>query len=232
MRTVGLVPARGGSKGVPRKNIRRINGKPLLEYTAEAALKATRLSRVILTTDDEEIASVGRSCGLEVPFLRPTDLSADDTPTLPVLQHAVRWFEEQGTTYDAVCLLQPTSPMRSPEEIDGSIELLESSGADSVVTVRRVPDEYNPFWVYFKDEHGWLNLSTGGNTPIKRRQDLPPAYHRDGSVYVIRRHVLMERNSLYGERTCGYLLSGERWVNIDTPEDLDRAAAVLGTAQP
>jgi CMP-N-acetylneuraminic acid synthetase len=76
-----------------------------------------------------------------------------------------------------------------------------------------------------------LNLSTGGNTPIKRRQDLPPAYHRDGSVYVTRRHVLMERNSLYGERTCGYLLSGEQWVNIDTPEDLDRAAAVLGAAQ-
>jgi CMP-N-acetylneuraminic acid synthetase len=231
MQVLGVIPARGGSKGVPRKNIRPVNGKPLLQYTAEAALQAKRLSRVILTTDDEEIASVGRRCGLEVPFLRPAQLSADDTPTLPVLQHAVRWLENQGVVYDAVCLLQPTSPMRSPGEIDRCIDLLESSGADSVITVRRVPDDFNPHWVYFADDNGLLHLSTGESSPVKRRQELPPAYHRDGSVYVVRHHVLMHQNSLYGERVCGYSSTSELWVNIDTPDDLERASAVLSGSE-
>jgi CMP-N,N'-diacetyllegionaminic acid synthase len=228
MRVLGIVPARGGSKGVPRKNIQLVNGKPLLQYTAEAALQTKRLSRVILTTEDEEIADIGRRCGLEVLFLRPLELAADDTPTLPVLQHAVGWLEERDDRYGAVCLLQPTTPMRSPEDIDGCIALLESKSIDSVITVRRVPDEYNPHWVYFEDGEGCLHLSTGSHTPITRRQALPPAYHRDGSVYVTRRNVLMDENSLYGKRVSGYAVGSDCWVNIDTPEDLEQAAIVLG----
>src|ERR1041384_5143897 len=111
MRVLGLIPARGGSKGVPRKNIRLLAGKPLLQYTAEAALSARKLARVILTTDDEEIAETGRQCGLEVPFLRPAELAQDDTPTLPVMQHVVDWLEKQGEAYEAICLLQPTNPL-------------------------------------------------------------------------------------------------------------------------
>lgn len=228
MRVLGIVPARGGSKGVPRKNIQLVNGKPLLQYTAEAALQTKRLSRVILTTDDEEIADIGRRCGLEVLFLRPPELAADDTPTLPVLQHAVRWLEERGDHYRSVCLLQPTNPVRSPDDIDACIALLESKSTDSVITVRRVPDEYNPHWVYFEDGKGCLHLSTGSGTPITRRQALPPAYHRDGAVYVMRRDVLMVENSLYGKRVRGYAINSDCWVNIDTPEDLEQAAIVLG----
>ena len=228
MRTLAVVPARGGSKGVPRKNISLVNGKPLLSYTAEAALRASRLARVILSTDDEEIAAVGRNCGLETPFLRPVALAADETPTLPVIQHAVAWLEERGDRYDAVCILQPTSPLRTSAEIDGCIALLEARGADSAVTVRVVPTEYNPYWVYLEDDQGYLRLSTGGVTPIARRQSLPKAYHRDGSVYAIRRDVLMDRNSLYGERVVGYFISSEEWMNIDTPQDLERADAILG----
>ena len=114
MTVVGIVPARGGSKGIPRKNIAPLLGKPLLAYTAEAALAARRLARVILSTDDDEIAEVGRRCGLEVLFMRPPELARDDTPMLPVVQHAVRWLEERGDRYDAVCLLQPTNPLRRP----------------------------------------------------------------------------------------------------------------------
>ena len=122
LRVLGIIPARGGSKGIPRKNIRRLAGKPLLQYSAQAALGARRLARTILSTEDPEIAEVGRTCGLEVPFLRPPELARDDTPTLPVLQHAVRTLEAAGDHYDAVCLLQPTNPFRQSHDIDACIQ--------------------------------------------------------------------------------------------------------------
>jgi len=232
MRVLGIIPARGGSKGVPRKNIRLLAGKPLLQYTAESALAAKGLSRVILSTEDGEIAEVGRKCGLDVPFLRPPELARDDTPTLPVLQHAVKSLEEAGDRYDAICLLQPTSPLRRAEDIDNCLKLLSETGADSVVTVLAVPPEHNPHWVYFKDSSGFLKLSTGEDSPIPRRQCLPPAYHREGSVYIIRRDVLMLRNSLYGSKVAGYLVDSHRTVNIDTVEDWQRAETFIGGMPP
>lgn len=227
MRVLGIVPARGGSKGIPRKNVRLLGGRPLLAHTADAARAAQRLSRVVLSTDDEAIAEVGRSCGLEVPFLRPAELARDDTPTLPVLQHSVAELERAGDRFDAICLLQPTSPLRRAEDIDGCIELLEREGLDSVVSVLPVPHEHNPHWVYFRDEEGLLRLATGEAQPIPRRQELPPAFHRDGAVYVMRRDVLMTGNSLYGERLGGYLTDPARYVNLDTPADWDRAERLL-----
>src|SRR5262245_13926725 len=129
MNVLGLIPARGGSKGVPRKNIKPLAGKPLLNYTAEAALSSQKLTRVILSTEDEEIAEVGRACGIEVPFLRPAELAQDTTPTLPVVQHALQFLEAMGSHFDAVCLLQPTNPFRRTVDIDNCIELLESGQA-------------------------------------------------------------------------------------------------------
>jgi CMP-N,N'-diacetyllegionaminic acid synthase len=227
MRTVAIIPARGGSKGVPRKNIRPLHGKPLLAYTAEAARRACRLARVILSTDDAEIAEAGRACGLDVPFIRPAELARDDTPMLPVVQHAVAFLESRGERFDAVCLLQPTNPMRRAEDIDACVELLEASGADSVFTVLPVPAEYNPHWVYLRGPDGSLRLSTGEAAPISRRQELPPAYHREGGVYVVRRDVLMVGGSLYGARACGHLVDQARSVNIDLPEDWLRAESLL-----
>ena len=227
IRVFGLVPARGGSKGVPRKNVRLLAGKPLLQYTAEAALGATRLSRVLLSTEDEEIASVGRRCGLEVPFLRPVELARDDTPSLPVVQHAVRWMETTGERFDAVCLLQPTSPLRRAEDIDACISLLEGSGADAVVTVRPVPLMYNPHWTYVQRADGSLELSTGERSPIPRRQDLPPAFHRDGSISVTRCEVVLERDSLYGECLRGYVANGVPWVDLDDVGDWAHAEELV-----
>ncbi len=231
MKVLGLVPARGGSKGVPGKNTRLLGGKPLLQYTAEAALAARLLSRVILSTENEEIARVGEECGLEVPFYRPPRLAADDTPMLPVVQHAVSWMEDQGERFDAVCLLQPTNPLRRSEDIDACIRLLETTGADAVVTILPVPAEHNPHWVYFENGSGLLRLSTGEASPISRRQELPPAYHREGSVYVTRRNVLMNENSLYGKRLAGHLIEAESSVNIDRPSDWDRAEELLAVTQ-
>src|SRR5262245_20247676 len=134
MRVLGIVTARGGSKGIPRKNIAPLLGKPLLTYTANAALAAKRLTRVVLSTDDEEIARIGREAGLDIPFLRPAELAKDDTPTIPVLQDTLLKLDAYGERFDAVLTLQPTNPLRLSEDIDGSIELLETTGADSVIS--------------------------------------------------------------------------------------------------
>jgi CMP-N-acetylneuraminic acid synthetase len=229
-RVLGLIPARGGSKGVPGKNIRLLCGKPLLQYTAEAALASCHLARVILSTDDAEIATVGERCGLEVPFLRPPHLAQDQTPMLPVVQHALTWLESRGERFSAVCLLQPTNPLRRTEDIDGCIELFIQEDAEGVVTILPVPHEYNPHWVYFRRDDGSLQLSTGEDEPIPSRQSLPSAYHREGSVYVIRTSVISERHSLYGEQLLGYPVDPNYSVNIDRIEDWQRAESLI--AQP
>lgn len=227
MTVLGIIPARGGSKGVPRKNIVPVGGRPLLAYTAEAALGAKRLSRVILSTEDEEIAEVGRRCGLDVPFLRPAELALDSTPTLPVLVHAVSELERAGFSCDAVCLLQPTNPLRDADTIDRCIELFEQSKADCAVTVLPIPAEHNPYWAFLPSPDGTLRLAMGGTVPIPRRQDLPPAYFREGSVYVTARRALMEEKSLYGHRVVGVPLAPEDCVNIDDAADLARAEELL-----
>jgi CMP-N,N'-diacetyllegionaminic acid synthase len=226
-RVLGLIPARGGSKGVPRKNIRPLRDRPLLKYTADAARAARRLTHVIVSTEDDEIAEIGRACGLDVPFLRPAELARDETPMLPVVIHALRWFEERGRHFDAVCLLQPTNPFRRPEDIDACIAMLEEKNADAVVTVLRIPPEYNPHWAYFRCEDGCMHLATGESAPIGRRQDLPPAFHREGSVYVVRRDVLLGQNSLYGRFLVGYEIDPGRSVNVDSLDDWARAEKLL-----
>jgi len=219
MRVLGLIPARGGSKGVPRKNVRLLDGKPLLQYTAEAALAAKRLSRIILSTDDLEIAEVGRKCGLEVPFIRPSNLAEDHTPMLPVIQHAIRFVEEYDDFFDAICLLQPPNPLRAPADIDGCIMMLEQNQADAVFTVLDVPELYNPHWVFTQNQDGSLKIVTGETQPIPRRQELPAAFYRDGSVYVSRRDVIINQNSLYGTKYFGYPMDPDRSINIDAIED-------------
>ncbi|NOT47999.1 MAG: acylneuraminate cytidylyltransferase family protein [Acidobacteria bacterium] len=225
MKVLGIIPARGGSKGVPRKNIRLLCEKPLIAYTIESALNASRLTRTILSTEDEEIAEVGMSCGVDVPFLRPKELAEDFSPTLPVVLQALETLEHAGEQYDAVCLLQPTNPLRRSSDIDSCIELLERTGADSVISILPVPAEYNPKWVYWKSEDGTLGLATGDNEPTSRRQDLPPAFHREGSVYVTRTEVVRDQQSLYGKNILGYEISPEFSSNIDTLNDWQEVEA-------
>lgn len=225
-RVLGIVPARGGSKGVPGKNGRLLNGRPLLEYTAAAALGATMLSRVVLSTDDEGIAAIGERCGLEVPFLRPAALATDRTPTLPVVQHALAYVEGAGDRFDAVVILQPTTPLRQSGVIDRCIEQLWATRADCVVTVVPVPAECNPHWVYFPHADGSLKLSTGEPAPIPRRQELPPAYRREGSVYVTRRSIV-DRNTLFGDRVVGWPVNPDECVDINTEDDWHRAERMV-----
>lgn len=215
---LGLVPSRGGSKGIPRKNIRLLGGQPLLAYTATAARKSAWLTRVLLSTDDAEIAAVGKAMGLDVPFLRPAELALDTTPMIEVVLHAIRWVQGQGEKYEAICLLQPTSPLRSAETIDRCIARLWELDADCVMSVRPVPAEYNPHWVYFERPEGRLVPSVGEREPISARQLLPPAYHRDGSVFVARTESVLSHGSLYGTKTVGVVSPENEACDLDSEE--------------
>lgn len=227
IRVLGLVPARGGSKGIARKNLRLLAGQPLLQYTAAAAQGAQRLSRVLLSTEDPEIADVGRRCGLWTPFLRPRTLAADDTPMFAVVTHALDWLEKNGVQYDAVCLLQPTNPLRRAADIDACVDRLVDSGADCVVTVLPIPERLNPHWAYFLDDDGFLRPALGAREPIARRQELPRAYYRDGSVYVSRVDVIRQYGTLYGTRVLPYHFDPRRSVNLDDESDWQRAEELL-----
>ncbi len=220
MRVLGIVTARGGSKGIPGKNIRPICGKPLLQYTAETALAARRLTRVVLNTDDEEIAAVGRRCGLEVPFMRPPELARDDTPHVPVLQDVVRKLEQAGEKYDAVLTLQPTNPLRLPSDVDGSIELLEKTGADSVISFVSVGEKHPARMKFIDDDGRVIDPPFAEKFEGQRRQDLQKLYLREGSIYLTRRDVLMIHNSLKGRDCRAWIIPEDRACNIDTPFDL------------
>jgi CMP-N,N'-diacetyllegionaminic acid synthase len=228
LKTLAVIPARGGSKGVPRKNIRPVCGKPLIAYTIESALAAHHLlHRVLVSTEDEEIAAMARQYGAEVPFLRPTELAADQTPTLPVLQHAVRFVEAQDhVTLDWVLLLQPTAPFRTVEDIEAVLALAQQGGCDSVISVVQV---FSVHPILMK------RIEVGRLLPYcievkegNRRQDYqPPAYMRNGAIYLTRREVLMERHSIWGEVIRPYVMPEERSVGVDSELDLKLVDVLL-----
>ena len=226
MKILGLIPARGGSKGIPGKNIRFLGGKPLLQHSIEAAKRSILLSRIVLSSDDEEIIKTAKKLGLEVPFVRPQELAGDGSGSLEVIQHAVRFFSQEGENFDAVCLLQPTSPFRRTRLIDEAIEKFTSGKFDSLVSVREVPAAYNPHWV-FEEQNGGLKIATGETEIITRRQELPKAFHRDGAIYITKTEVILEQNSLYGKNIGFIDTTGDPYVNIDTQEDWEEAERIL-----
>jgi CMP-N,N'-diacetyllegionaminic acid synthase len=227
MRILALIPARGGSKGVPGKNIKLLNGKSLLGYTSEIALQSKQLTEVIVSTEDEQIREVAKSLGIQVPFIRPMALAQDDTPTIDVIVQALQWYEKQQIFFDAVCLLQVTSPFRTLEFLDKAIEKFIESGCDSLVSVQKVPEEYNPHWTFEVNAEGNLKIATGEAKIISRRQELPIAYHRDGSFYITKTEVLLKEYSLYGKSTAFIESNPDFYVNIDTLEDWGKAEEMI-----
>lgn len=219
MKILAIIPARGGSKGVPGKNIKLLGGKPLLQYTVEVALESNLLNKVVLSSDDENIIVLGGKIGAEVPFVRPNNISEDATPTLEVIKHCLKYYSEKGENYDAVCLLQPTSPFRSVAFLDEAIARFIAKKTDSLVSVQKVPHQYNPHWTFEENENGILKIATGENEIISRRQDLPNAFHRDGSIYLTKVKTILEQNSLYGNSVSYIESPKEFYVNIDTLDD-------------
>ena len=225
-KTLAVITARGGSKGIPQKNIRPLLGKPLIVYTIQAALKSKTLNKLIVSTDDETIANVSREYGAEVPFIRPKHLATDTATSLSVLQHAANYLsEKEGYLADIIVCLQPTSPLCSAEDIDKAITLCISTGADSVVSLCQV--EHHPYWMKKVVEGKVYPLMEVDDEKYPRRQDLPPVYQLNGAIYVTRRKVLMEEEKVLGEHTLAYIMPQERSVDIDTPIDLKLAELVM-----
>lgn len=225
---LGVIPARGGSKGIPRKNLIPLLNRPLISYTIEAALESRHLSRVIVSTNDKEIASVCKEWEVDVPFMRPAELATDSSLSLHVVQHALREMEQlDGERYDVVVMLQPTTPLRLASDIDAGIELLLESGADSVISVVDV-GAYHPLRMKRVIQNGWLiNYIDQGHEDMRPRQQLPPVHIRNGALYITRRNVLLEQNSFTGQDCHAYIMPTECSVNIDTEFDLVLAEYLL-----
>lgn len=217
-KVLGVIPARGGSKGIPGKNLRAVAGRPLLAYTADAVRGSRRVDRAVVSTDDAAIAEAARTLGLEVPFMRPPDLAADATPMLPVLQHAVAAMSERGFVAEIVVLLQPTSPLRRAEHIDGAVQLLEDTGADTVVSVIEVPHQFNPVSV-LRLEADRLKPFLDGPT-VLRRQDKPRVFARNGPAVLAVRTEVLNRGMLYGADVRPLVMAPEDSLDVDTLSDL------------
>jgi CMP-N-acetylneuraminic acid synthetase len=223
MRILGLIPARGGSKGIPRKNIKLLGNKELIVYTIEVAKASQFITDVLVSTDDAEIADVALRHGAGVPFLRPAYLADDSSPTIDTVIHALEYLHENDKVYDAVCLLQATCPFRKQEDLDGAIQKFVKLTPDSLISVRAVPHVYNPYWVFEKQGRSEFLQLAKGDKIISRRQDLPAAYHRDGAVYITKTDVLIEQKSLYGEKIIAFEMQGSPDINIDTYADWEAA---------
>lgn len=229
IRALGIIPARGGSKSVPRKNLHPLRGKPLIAWTIRPSLGAKRLDRLIVSTDDPEIADVARRLGAEVPFMRPAEIAADDTPDLPVFQHALAWLRErEGYVPDAVVHLRPTQPMRTAQEIDSVVDLWVTSGADCVKSIRPVNE--HPFKMYrVAGERLVPYLDTDERRrrgPDVPRQSLEPVYLSAGLIDVIRREAI-EAGTTEGRVVVPYYADPARYVNLDSARDFEIAEALM-----
>jgi CMP-N,N'-diacetyllegionaminic acid synthase len=224
---VALVTARGGSKGIPGKNVASVGGKPLIAWSIEAALGSSRVQRTLVSTDDPQIAEVSRNAGAEVPFLRPPELARDNSSHLSVVLHTLDWLADNDDCHpDYLLLLQPTSPLRTSADIDAAVDLAEKHDADSVVSVCAAHN--HPYLVKQVTSAGVLaDFLSVDRKAYLRRQDLPGAYALNGALYIIRPSVLRQQQTFLPERTFPYVMPAERSLDIDDPWDLHLVRLVM-----
>jgi len=217
LKVLGIIPARGGSKGVKRKNIRLVANRPLIAYSIYAAQQSKSLTKFVVSTEDDEIAQIARSLG-SVVLLRPPELAEDHTPMFPVIKFVLSEAEKlEQNKFDCIVILQPTTPLRTGDDIDQSLEIIRKNKCDTVISVYQVSD-HHPSRMY-KIKNGKL-ISYAPEPPERLRQNLPPVYHRNGAIYVSRRHTIEEQNTLIGKEICPYIMPIDRSVNIDNEIDL------------
>lgn len=230
MTILGLIPARSGSKGVPGKNLRELEGRSLIAWAAETG-RQSRCTRLVLSTDSAEYADEGRRVGLEVPELRPPEIAGDDTPMMNVVQHMVAVCERDGTRFDRIVLLQPTSPFRRGRDVDACLDLLDE-GAQSAVSVVPVPGHHNA-WHQLVERDGRLEFVVNRGYAVTRRQDMPACWIRNGAVYALRRELLdRDPPTFFGEDCRKYEMPLEDAVNIDDLEDFSDAQKRARTWSP
>lgn len=221
---VCIIPARGGSKRLPGKNIKLLNGIPLIGYAVRAAKSSKYIDRVIVSTDDEAIVRVAQEQGADVPFMRPSELASDTATTLSVLQHAVTFLEEKGERFDLVVLIQPTVPCVKAGDVDVTIEKLADSGSRSCITICEIIDR--PEFMYRLGEGGTIRPYT--DVPVGRTQDMEPLYRVNGAVYVMAHDMLMKENKIIDNTSCaGVIMPRERSIDIDTQLDFAIAEALM-----
>ena len=219
---LAIIPARGGSKSVPKKNIYPLNGKPLIYYSISSGLKAKYIDRLIVSTDSPEIAKVARKYKAEVPFVRPAELASDTAPTLPVLQHVVKYVEENDKFKpDLVVLIQPTNPLVRSEDVDGTIETLFKTNTNSCFSVTEISQR--PEWMYRMDNNPAELFLKEESGPTKRSQELPRLAIINGTVYVMKYETLMTKNKIRDGNTSIYVMPRERSVDIDDKFDFELA---------
>lgn len=229
-RVLAVIPARGGSKGVPNKNITSVAGVPLIAHTILLARKSRVIDRCVVSTDSRQIAEIAMRYGAEAPFLRPAALARDETPGIPPILHAVRWLAEHEHYYPThVMVLQPTSPLRTVEDIERPVRLALEKKADGVVSV--CPATPHPYWVKSMTADGRLSDFLHVKGLSSRRQDLPPAFQLNGAVYLVTREVLLRRRTCDTERTFAYLMPRERSLDIDSAWDLRLADLLLRSSR-
>jgi CMP-N-acetylneuraminic acid synthetase len=217
---LAVVPARGGSKGIPKKNLSQVGGASLIEHVAKVIMDVPLITRAVLSTDDRAIANAGIAAGLDVPFMRPDRLSGDLVGDVDVLSHALQEIERvDEVKYDAVVMLQPTSPMRTSRHVMDCIEKFLSGQFDAVWTISQTDTKDHPLKQLKLLSNGDLNFYDQSGKDIIARQQLTPVYHRNGVAYVVGRDCLLEQKTLMGMRTGSLLLDDEH-VSIDTPQDL------------
>ena len=222
-----IIPARGGSKGIPRKNIKSLNGKPLIYYAIDTARAITTDDNICVSTDDVEIKSVVENYGLEVPFLRPQELSTDTAGTYEVLLHALDYYEKQGKHYDIVLLLQTTSPFRTAEQVKEALVLYDRSQADMVVSVKECPA--NPYYnVFEENSDGFLHVCKG-NGNIFRRQDAPKVYEYNGAIYIMDAEKLKTTHMHKIQKRVKYIMDAQSSFDLDTMQDWKMAEMILKT---
>lgn len=222
LKYLAIIPARGGSKGILGKNLKEVNGKPLIAWSIEHALSSPEIQQVIVSTDNEEIARVSEDYGAEVPFIRPIDLAQDATPTEPVLIHALDFYEKQGYFFDAVILLQPTSPFRKQSTLSKAIKEFENSNSDSLLSVC---ENHHFFW---KNKAKPEALYDFQKRP--RRQDISEFdrwYRENGSIYITRAHILRKNNNRLGGKISMFVMTEEESWEVDSQADLKIASALM-----
>ncbi|MFA5292224.1 MAG: acylneuraminate cytidylyltransferase family protein [Phycisphaerae bacterium] len=229
---LAVIPARGGSKAVPYKNIKLLLGRPLVEYTFEAAKASKLLNRIIISTDDEKIAEIAGDNKIEVPFFRPKELAQDDTPSLPVIKHAVSFLEEkENYKPDYIVILQPTSPLRKALHIDEALKILIETGTDSVVSVMHIHHQCNPYSV-MEIRDGKLVPFIANSEKYTQRQAKPAFYVRNGAaIYAFKYETLMKKNSFFGDDCRPYLMNKVDSVDIDDLIDFEFAELLLSKRQ-
>jgi len=226
MRVLGIIPARGGSKGVPRKNLRKLNGIPLIKYTIDAALNSN-LTEVVVSTEDEEIANFSKFCGCKVPFVRPSDLASDTARSIDVAIHALNAMEEIASTrFDAIMLLQPTTPFRSSQDINTALSLItQDEMASSVISVVDVK-AHHPARMKYIEKGVLIDPDFCEKHENQNRQELQPMYIRNGAVYLTKRETILS-SSFKGSKSLALVMPEERSINIDTLSDFELAELTL-----